>query len=112
MRHVKLTYKLKASYHNCQSSLNGNNKMSRSETTSCTKPIKTALPEHDIQCIELQAYNKNKEHIAHHAPIVHFEPKRCGGECWDRGWVTEEEVESRGDDSNVVRERSGDAGVG
>jgi hypothetical protein len=82
--YVELSNKLKHSNHNGQSSLNTYDKMYSCETAGGTKAIETALPEHHVQSIELQTYDKNEEHVTHHGPVEHFEPEGGGCESWDK----------------------------
>ena len=57
--------------------------MSSCETTCTTKTIETALPKHNVQSVELQAYDENEECVTHHAPVEHFVFEGGGCECWD-----------------------------
>lgn len=82
--HIELPDELKASYHDGQSSLDSYNKMSGCETAWWAKTIETALPEHHVQSIELETDNENEEHVAHHAPVKHFELERSGSECYNK----------------------------
>ena len=80
MRLIDLSNELKAGDHDRKCSLNTYDKMSGGEIAGCTEPDEAALPEHEVQRVELQTDDQNEEHVAHHGPVEHFELEGGGGE--------------------------------